>query len=291
MLKNAQQASKKYGRALVVMYDLSGAPVDKDISKRLIDDWKYLVDELKITGGENTNYLFHNGGPLVSIWGLGFVDRPYSIEGLGIEKFIKFLKEDKEYGGCSVMLGVPTQFRTLTGDARPDKKLHDLIRMADVVSPWHTGRFQLDGTAEKKRALKEFLKEKISADIKFCDEMGTDYAPVVYPGFSWYNLQHKRNPNTIFNRIPRLKGEFYWTLAKSSIDSGSQMIYVAMFDEVDEGTAIFKVRDDIPKTQKCKFLTYEGMGSDYYLYLTGEIAKALRNGGGMPDMPPFRSGK
>ena len=207
---------------------------------------------------------------------------------MGIEKFIKFLKEDKEYGGCSIMIGVPPTFRTLDLDTLPDPKLHEIMKMCDVVSPWNPGRFKLDGTKETKDALLELLNDRVSKDVKFCEEMNVDYAPVIYPGFSWHNLMKTRGQSAEFNSAPRLKGEFYWTLAKAMIDNGSKMIYVAMFDEVDEGTAIFKIRDDISEMGGCKFLTNEGMGSDYYLYLTGEIGKILRGESKMTEMPPVR---
>ena len=54
------------------------------------------------------------------------------------------------------------------------------------------------------------------------------------------------------------------------------MIYVAMFDEVDEGTAIFKCTSDVPPGAESKFLGYEGLPSDFYLRLTGMGAKLLR---------------
>lgn len=288
VLRHAIAASKKYGRALVVMYDLSGVRPGQDASQRLIDDWKFIVDDLKATSGDGTNYLFHNGGPLVSIWGLGFVDRPYSLDTLGIEKFIKFLKEDPQYGGCSVMLGVPPTFRTLEGDTLPDPRLHEIIKSADVVSPWNPGRFKLDGTKETKDALKALLKDRVSKDVEFCREMGVDYAPVIYPGFSWHNLMQHRGSKAPFNSAPRLKGEFFWTLAHSMIENGSEMIYVAMFDEVDEGTAILKIRDDVPRGTKNKFLTNEGMPSDYYLFLTGEIGRVLRGEKKMQENPPAK---
>lgn len=47
-----------------------------------------------------------------------------------------------------------------------------------------------------------------------------------------------------------------------------------MFDEVDEGTAIFKVTDT-PPTQG-HFVGHEGMPSDWYLRLVGEGAKLLK---------------
>jgi hypothetical protein len=53
------------------------------------------------------------------------------------------------------------------------------------------------------------------------------------------------------------------------------MIYVAMFDEVDEGTAIFKCTNT-PPVGTSPFLTYEGLPSDHYLWLTGEGARLLR---------------
>jgi hypothetical protein len=54
------------------------------------------------------------------------------------------------------------------------------------------------------------------------------------------------------------------------------MIYVAMFDEVDEGTAIFKCANEVPVGTASKFLNFEGLPSDYYLKLVGTGTKLLR---------------
>ena len=67
------------------------------------------------------------------------------------------------------------------------------------------------------------------------------------------------------------------------------MAYVAMFDEVDEATAIFKVRDDPPV--QARFQAREGLPSDWYLRLAGEGSKLIRgerahvNAGGLPIEP------
>ena len=54
------------------------------------------------------------------------------------------------------------------------------------------------------------------------------------------------------------------------------MIYVAMFDEIDEGTAIFKT-SKFPPGDSGKFVGLEkDIPADYYLYLTGLAAKMLR---------------
>ena len=47
-----------------------------------------------------------------------------------------------------------------------------------------------------------------------------------------------------------------------------------MFDEVDEGTAIFKVSNTPPGPGH--FATYEGLPADWYLRLTTEGAKVIR---------------
>ena len=97
------------------------------------------------------------------------------------------------------------------------------------------------------------------------------YLPVIYPGFGWTNLKGK---STAGATIPRLGGEFFCRQFNTAADLGMDMAYVAMFDEVDEGTAIFKVSNSPPS--QANFATYEGLPSDWYLHLTGEGAKVIR---------------
>ena len=96
--------------------------------------------------------------------------------------------------------------------------------------------------------------------------------PVVFPGFSWYNMKNGKDE---IAKIPRLKGAFLWQQFHNAVDANVETIYVSMFDEIDEGTNIFKVTDT-PPIGKSKFLTYEGLPSDYYLWLTGQAGKMLR---------------
>jgi hypothetical protein len=269
ILGHALKAAKKHGRAVAVMYDLSGLKPGEDCAS-LIQDWKELVDELKITSqGADQPYLYHRGRPLVTIWGIGFPDRPYNIRNIGLERLLDFLKNDPEYGGCSVMLGVPNYFRDLRADTIADPFLHEIMARADVIMPWMVGRFSASLYGEMNR-----YGAQITADLAWCAARKLDYVPCVYPGFSWYNLSKSKDP---LDAIPRLKGRFYWGQMTTAIESGAKMIYVAMFDEIDEATAIFKCTNKPPVNQApAKFVTYEGLPSDHYLWLTGQAGRILR---------------
>ena len=167
------------------------------------------------------------------------------------------------------MLGVPSYFRDLRADTIPDPYLHEIMAQADVIMPWMVGRFSASLYGEMNR-----YGAEVGADQAWCAARKLDYAPCVYPGFSWYNLSKRRDP---FDAIPRLKGRFYWGLMTTAIQSGAKMIYVAMFDEMDEGTAIFKCTSQPPANQPpAKFLTFEDLPSDHYLWLTGQAGKILR---------------
>ena len=50
-----------------------------------------------------------------------------------------------------------------------------------------------------------------------------------------------------------------------------------MFDEVDEATAIFKCAQNPPSSDDAKFVGYEGLPSDFYLKVTGQAGKLLRD--------------
>jgi hypothetical protein len=276
ILKHALKASQKYNRAIAIMYDLSGLKENGEDCSAIIEDWKQLVDSLKITSqGNDQTYLYHHQKPLVAIWGLGFPDRSYNIRNIGIEKLKDFLKNDPKYGGCSVMLGVPTYFRDLNIDCLPDPYLYTIMKSADIIMPWMVQRFTPLIQAESER-----YAVHVKADIAWCKKNKLDYVPCIYPGFSWYNLSKTEfggaNP---LGQIPRQKGKFYWSQIGTAIKAGSQMLYVAMFDEMDEGTAIFKCANN-PPVGAFKLLDYEGMPSDHYLWLTGKAGEMLR--GTMP---------
>ena len=256
ILNNAVLSAEKYDRAICLMYDLSGMEAgEEDI---LIRDWKELCEKYKLVSRNNNHYVYHHGKPLVAVWGIGFNDRrKYGYE--QVKKIIDFLKSEV----CSILVGVPTHWRTLTIDAVSDTRLLELVKQADIVHPWLVGRFD-NNTYEPYR-------KSIEEDIKWCKANGKDYMPVLFPGFSWHNMK-KDAPQ---NMIPRLGGRFFWKQVKGAVDAGAESLYLAMFDEIDEGTAFFKCTNT-PPVGESSFITYEGEAPDHYLWLAGEAAKYLR---------------
>lgn len=268
VLGHSRDSAKAEGRRWALMYDLSGLkPAD---FPSLIEDWKRVRPTLKM---EETAYLHHRRKPLIALWGLGFNDRDPALAEW--EMLIRHFKSD----GCALMLGVPCYWRTLDRDAVPDAKLHELITMADIVSPWSVGRF---GTPQDAAAR---VKPLLEPDLAWCRVRGLDYLPVAFPGFSWQNLEKSRGREAKFDAIPRLGGRFLWSQAVASRQAGSRALYVAMFDEMDEATAIFKTTQD-PPVGASRFLAEPGLPSDHYLWLTGEIGQMLRGeipSDGMPE--------
>lgn len=257
-----REAANKSGRAYALMYDLTSMS-DGDFD-RLYRDWKLLRKRMRIT--EDSAYLHHNGRPVIGVWGIGFSDskRRYSLK--VVEEFVRFLKDNPDYGMCSVVLGVPTYWRDQKEDAVNDPRLHRILKMADVISPWSVGRYhQLE---EVERHAETFWRP----DGRWCGDNDLDYLPVVFPGFSWRNMHDGAQP---LNQIPRQGGQFYWKQILEAKGAGAQMLYVAMFDEIDEGTAIFKCTND-PPVGRSPFVTFEDKPTDHYLWLTGQAGRLIR---------------
>lgn len=265
VMANVRAGAERHSRVWAMMYDLSGGS-DTDIPGSVVADWKRLVDEDGIR--KDRMYLHHNGKPVVSVWGIGFNDRRRYTLAQCLE-LVAFLKDDPVYGGNTVMIGVPTYWRTLTSDTLADPLLHEIAKKADIISPWAVGRLNNLGDVRK------YVRETAAQDLAWCREQGRDFLPVAYPGFSWFNLMKGRNTAAAFDAIPRLKGEFLKAQLDGHIGNGVTMIYQAMFDEIDEGTAIFKVTNT-PPVGESPFLGYEGLPSDFYMRLVGDAAKRLK---------------
>ena len=240
------------GRVFALCYDLTGAPKDK-MFDMIVADWKRLVDDGKIT--EDDRYLRHDKKPVLFLWGF-YSDR------FGPDlanRLIDFLKNDPRYS-VTLVGGCQWSWRT-----EKNPEWAKVFRRFDVISPWNTGNYKV--LDDRKEASTDYWKD----DLVEAKKAGMAYLPVIYPGFGWRNLKGAKAAK---DDIPRRGGEFFWRQFSTAAELGVEMAYVAMFDEVDEGTAIFKV-SNMPPTPG-QFVTYEGLPSDWYLRLTGEGTKLLR---------------
>jgi hypothetical protein len=258
---NVRVGAETYGRVFAIMYDISGYSTNTLVSK-LTNDWLYLVNTQRVTN--SPAYLHHKGKPVVAIWGFGFSGRSDTPQ--HAQQAIEWFKA----AGCTVMGGLPTHWRTLTGDAQTNPAWSNVFRSFDVISPWSVGRYSDNNGADS------FRVNQIVPDLADCKNRGIDYLPVIFPGFSWTNLN-----GGPLNQIPRNGGNFYWRQAFNAVRSGCTMIYGAMFDEVDEGTAMYKLAPtaaELPAQGTFVPLNIDGynLRSDWYLRLADQAGRMLR---------------
>lgn len=261
VLTYARTAANRYGRVFCITYDMSGANPEQ-LYEQLTSDWKFLVDRMQIT--KDKRYLYHNGKPVLMIYGF-FPDR---FDAATARKIVDFFRNDPKYG-TTLIAGTMWHWRYL--DEKESPEWVKVLRSFDAIVPWNVGNFEKSEKGET-RANTNFFEDDIIESHKY----NMMYVPVVYPGFSWDNLKRARNNGELNKNslIPRRGGEFLWeqfyTVSKLKPDA----VYVSMFDEVDEGTAIFKVTNNPPV--KAYFVTYEGKPSDWYLRLTGYGTRMYR---------------
>jgi hypothetical protein len=119
--------------------------------------------------------------------------------------------------------------------------------------------------------------------------LGVGYLPVVFPGFSWHNLN-----GGPLNQIPRGGGTFYWRQVYNAMSAGATMMKTAMFDEMNEGTAMLKMQptvSGVPAQGSFVTLDIDGqtLQSDHYLSLGGAATRMLHGGtpltSTMPTLP------
>ena len=259
---NVWAGAEAHGRVFGIMYDISGQPANTLVAT-LTNDWSFLVNTMKVTS--SPRYQRHRGKPVVAIWGFGFTDRP------GTPQDALIVINQFKAAGFTVLGGVPTYWRTLNNDSQTDPAWADVYRAFDIISPWAVGRYGDNPGADG------FKQNLIGPDLALTRSLGLDYMPVIFPGFSWHNLFSTSPPNG----IPRNAGHFYWRQAYNAVSAGCTMVYGAMFDEMDEGTAMFKLAPtpaELPAQGTFVPLNLDGtnLPSDWYLRLAGAATKMIR---------------
>ena len=204
---NVRAASEAHGRVFAIMYDISGHSRET-VVEAVERDWVHLVDTLRIT--DSPQYLRHHGRPVLAIWGLGFRDRAPTPEQAA--ELIDFFKNNPEPRYRVTLLGgIPARWRTLSRDSQTEEAWTEVYRSFDILSPWTVGRFRDDESIDR------FYREEVAPDLMETNRLGLEYMPVVFPGFSWHNM----NPSAPFNPIPRRGGRFFWHQIERALEAGT----------------------------------------------------------------------
>ena len=274
VLNNVMTSAAEYNRKYAVMYDVSGV-TDATMYAKIVADWEYLVNTYDILN--KPEYVKQNGKPVVAIWGIGFKNR--GLTTATSQAIIDYFKTNAapQYRAY-VMGGVPEHWRTLSGSSETGAGWTAVYNSLDMISPWSVGRYSNNNGADS------FKTNNIVPDLAACNNNNKDYMPVIWPGFSWKNLKSNSTPPSIetLNAIPRNGGQFYWRQAYNAVRAGVKFIYVAMFDEVDEGTAMFKITDTkakLPVEAQDRLVSLDidgfNLPSDWYLKLADQTQKML----------------
>ncbi len=247
MAVKVRQAAENAGRKFYIMYDTSGWGL-----RGLEADWtNTMINQLHLTS--SPAYARQDGKPVVGVYGMGYVGWPATPQ--AALDVINWFKAQ----GCYVVGSVPGQWRMGTGDSRPD--FAPVYSAFDLLSAWGVGR-RMDAA----------YAPWIKGDRDFCLAHKIEYQPCIYPGTSFANTNGSGR-----NLIPRLHGDFMWFQFATLRSLGVKSVYIAMFDELNEATSIFKCAEDasmLPTDHWLLPLDADGVhvSSDFYLRL-------VKNGG------------
>lgn len=328
ILDQVRRSAEQYKRQFVVMYDITSASANPrcfktnpatgtsytpdptlgaaapgfSLAKCIEEDWMNLVDQWAVTGSKS--YLRVGGRPLVVLWGVGLsATISGGCEGRGcryvtntsdILELIQWFqaKAPAQYQ-AKVMGGTPTYWRSQTIDSLADADAPSgaptwtqVYRSFDILSPWMVGRVSTPENVD------DFANTTLKADLTAVHSAGQGYMPVVFPGHSFYFTGHNSRgggPSDFpLNHIPRRCGKFLWQQFADAYSLGLSTFYIAMFDEVNEGTAIFKTAatsQAAPAGVSTLTLDADGcaLPSDWYLQLGRQMSQMVKG------QTPFRS--
>ena len=230
-----KKLAENIARTFYMMYDVSGSPI-KDITARIQQDWEKVLDkQLNLT--QSKQYTRYKGKPVIGLWGFGFNTAAHKFSKKQAVDLIKWFKKK----GFYVVGGVPYNWRLEKLDSR--KNWLSVYKQYDMLLPWSVGRYR-----EKKELLHHY--ESIwQQDVAYSKRNKLKMKRVIFPGFAWSNW--KKGPR---NEIPRKKGDLFWKQAYLTSQLGLG-VYIAMFDEYDEGTAIAKTAKNQSMSPKNQYFS------------------------------------
>lgn len=256
VMEHVRVAAALTGRALAISFDVAAMDPTRTFDV-VTAEWRRLVDE-GVTADER--YVHEGGLAVVQVWGFYRGNATNFMTPDLANRLIDFFQAPGPYQAFLVG-GGDWNWR-----GHDDPAWQELVHRFDAYCPWNVGNYSIDAEGTKHASTHYWAEDK--AD---CEAHGVYWIPVIYPGFSWDNLT-RQTPGS--SPIERRGGEFLWEQFVALRELGCDAAYVAMFDEVDEGTATFKVTS-APPTQ-AHFVGYEGLPSDWYLRVVREGIAMLR---------------
>lgn len=277
-----REAAEKEGRVFAIMYDVTGVAPDR-IQRVIERDWSHLVREKGIL--DSPSYLREKGKVVVALWGFGFADSRHHPQ--TVKNVANYIRSNTP-GGAYLIAGVPAHWRTSNSDADPNPDFVNVwLEEFDAISPWTIGRYKNLEEADR------FAQEKIKGDLELIRKKtelfetgrgGTrkiDYMPVIFPGGSGFNMTEGKWG---WNDMPRRGGNFLWRQLFNVRRQNVRIVYGAMWDEYDEGTAFMPVvqnKRQVPKNDKYNFMALDEDGfdlpPDWYLRICGFAVEGLRS--------------
>jgi len=259
VLDNVRKAAGKEGRVWAIEYDVSGLDGNEatraDITNQLsviTNDWNYLVNECGIL--DDPRYLHENGMPVLFIWGFG--TRNNFSTAAEADPIISWFAAQDLY-----LIGGVAKGKIKDASWQP------VLRKYDQLLEWM--EYDLPDLIALRQQVEGF---------------GMKMLPHAWPGFSWNN-----NKMTIFpyQYVARRSGDYYWGRIYNAINCGADQIFLGMFDEYDEATAIMPMSDNHPDiyvevggtNQWGHYIDNEGLDPFWHLRLSGaahEILDGLR---------------
>jgi len=205
----------------------------------------------------DARYLHHKGQPVLLLWGF-FPDRIWS-QPQYCKPLIDFLQAPGPYQAAVVGGGAQNWRSTGTTD------FIAMLMSLTAWQPWQVGHYTSGGATA--------ITSSWAADQTMCNNSNVLFIPVLFAG------THIAGPPPIPPQLPnapRRNGNFLWEQFVAASQLNINSAFVAMFDEVNEGTEIMKVSNTPPTN--AAFITFEGATSDWYLRLCGLGEAMLRSG-------------
>jgi len=255
---SVMNAAQTYGTKFYIMYDLGGWDPSL-VSNNIENDWtNVIVNQLHLTA--STAYAKENGKPAVCLWGIGI----YSGGGY-TPAAEKALIQWFQSQGCYVAIGTARDFTTNSLYA----SYAATYKAGNMIGDWPVGGFTgISG-------VDSWMNNVNVPNKAWCQTNGLDYQPYLLPGSVGYNRYAPWGDN------PRLHGDLLWEQFKNINSLGLNTAYIAMWDEVSEGTQLIKSAEDSSMAPtRGWFQTLDAdrihISSDFYLKLAGAGGAMLK---------------